>query len=337
DLRRAVALSAIALGALAAPIAWLFYTGDEPLLAIGYAAGAAFLNGLIGGLVAVAALSFLEIIFDVTTTLRLLDLTDRNHPALQLLEEKARGTFNHSLTVGTLADGAARAIGAANLLARSAAYYHDLGKTENPTFYIENQFGGFNPHNQLLPEESAEIIRQHVIEGVRLAKEYRIPTDVAEGILTHHGDGIMRYFYHKALERYPEAQVDVEDYRHMGHKPQSKEMAILMLADSVEGACRAVFAEKDPSPEAIADVVERVTGEKVSDGQLSESSLTMGELTRVKESFIDSLIGNYHQRIPYPEFPRLEEGVAGAIGPGASVGGDTDDASDSSVRSADVE
>ncbi|HEY5579275.1 MAG TPA: hypothetical protein VIL12_06265, partial [Acidimicrobiia bacterium] len=169
----------------------------------------------------------------------------------------------------------------------------------------------------LLQTESAQIIRLHVIDGVRLAKVYRIPGDVSEGILTHHGDGIMRFFYHKAIERFGEDSVDVEDYRHIGHKPTSREMAILMMADATEGACRAVFAEKDPSPEAITDVVDRVVGEKMADGQLSDSSLTLGELTKVKAAFIDALIGNYHQRITYPSFPRLEQrSIAGALGAG---------------------
>ncbi len=117
----------------------------------------------------------------------------------------------------------------------------------------------------------------------------------------------MRYFYHKAIERYGEDNVDVDDYRHYGHKPRRREMAILMIADALEGATRAVFADEDPSPEKIRRVVERVVGEKVADGQLSESSLTLGELTRVKEAFVDALIGHYHQRIPYPNFPELGE------------------------------
>lgn len=312
DIRRAVIYSAFALAVIAVPIAWLFHGGEDPWTVVWQSAGLAFANGLVMGLVGVAALSFLEIIFDVTTTLRLLDLTDRNHPALQLLEEKARGTFNHSLMVGTLADGAARAIGGNNLLARAAAYYHDLGKTENPSFFIENQFGGFNPHDQLPPEESAQIIRQHVIDGVRMAGEFNIPESVAEGVSAHHGDAIMRYFYHRAIERYGADNVDLADYRHEGHKPESRELAILMLADSVEGACRAVFGEKDPSPDAITEVVDRVVDEKMTDGQLSLSSLTMGELTKVKQAFIDALIGTYHQRIPYPEFPQIGQSAPAA-------------------------
>lgn len=302
DLRRAIVFTAMALTPMAAAIAWFFQGPEFALNAALYG----FINGFLSGLVGVTAVSFFEIIFDITTTLRLLDLTDRNHPALQMLEEKARGTFNHSLMVGTLGDRAAKSIGANNLLVRASAYYHDLGKTENPQFFIENQFGISNPHDRMPPEESAGVIRQHVIDGIELAKHYRIPALVADSVLAHHGDGIMRYFYHKAIERYGEENVDVDDYRHHGHKPRTREDAILMMADALEGATRAVFADEDPSPEKIRRVVERVVGEKVADGQLSESALTLGDLTRVKEAFVDSLVGHYHQRIPYPDFPQAE-------------------------------
>jgi putative nucleotidyltransferase with HDIG domain len=300
DLRKANVYTALVMFPMSAGISWFFYGSQTAIPAGLYGlANGLFLSGLIG----VAAVSFLEIMFDVTTTLRLLDLTDRNHPALQMMEEEARGTFNHSLMVGTLADRAARAIGANNLLARAAAYYHDLGKTENPQFFIENQFGISNPHDTMAPEESAVLIRDHVSKGVELAKRYRIPTAVVEGIVSHHGDGIMRYFYHKACETYGTENVNVDDYRHFGHKPRSKEMAILMMADAIESAARAVFADEEPTPERIEEVVEQVVGEKVDDGQLGESDLTLGELTAVKAAFVDSLIGYYHQRIPYPGFP----------------------------------
>ncbi len=299
ELRSAVIYTTISLAVAAGVIAWFFHGERFALAAAGYGA----VNGILSGLVGTAALSFLEIAFDLTTSLRLLDLTDRNHPALRLLEDEAIGTFNHSLMVGTLADKAARAVGANNLLARAAAYYHDLGKTKNPQYFIENQFGHSNPHDLLPPEESASIIRQHVIDGSELAAEYRIPSDVVEGVVSHHGDGVMRYFYNKAVERYGAENVKIDDYRHAGHKPRSKEMAIVMMADAVEGASRAIFEKEDPSPERIAEVVEQVVGEKVADGQLSESDLTLGDLTKAKAAMIEALKGYYHQRIPYPNFP----------------------------------
>jgi hypothetical protein len=306
--RNSVVTSSLAVGVIAAAVAWLFLTPADALteevlqtvgLSVAWAVGAA----VIGSLVALAAMPFFESIFDVTTTLRLLEVIDRNHEGLQLLQEKAFGSFNHSLMVGTLADTAARAIDANNLLARAAAYYHDLGKTENPLYFIENQFGISNPHDELEPEESARIIRAHVTDGMALAKRYKIPSEVAEGILTHHGDGIMRFFYDKALTERGDGNVDLDDFRHAGHKPRSREMAILMVADAVEGACRAVFERDEPSTEAIDKVVTRVIDEKIADGQLDESDLTMGELTKVKRAFIEALAGHYHRRIPYPNFP----------------------------------
>lgn len=304
--RNSVAKTALATSVVAASCAWLFSVVPDAsdqltqvLEATAWAAGAS----VVASLVALSIMPFFESAFDITTTLRLLELTDRNHEALQILQAKAFGTFNHSLMVGTLADAAARAIGANNLLARAAAYYHDLGKTENPMYFIENQFGTNNPHDELPPEQSAQIIRSHVIDGMALAEKHKIPSEVSEGILAHHGDAIMRFFYEKARQQYGDDHVDVDDYRHAGHKPKSREMAIVMMADSVEGACRAVFGDEEPTPEGIEKVVARIVDEKVGDGQLGESDLTLGELTTVKSAFIEALVGHYHQRIPYPNFP----------------------------------
>ena len=302
DLRRAALYIVAISAALAAAVSWFFHE-DIPIYE---AAAYAVANGAVSWLIGSSLLSVLEITFDITTSLRLLDLTDRNHPALRLLEEKALGSFNHSLMVGTLADRAARAVDANPLLARAAAYYHDLGKTENPGFFIENQFGAQNPHDRMAPERSAEMIRRHVVDGISLARRFRIPGDVAEAVITHHGDGVMHFFHNKARELYGPDEVDVEDYRHRGRKPVKKEMAIVMMADSVEGACRAVFQTEDPSPERIQRLVEQVVGEKVKDGQLSASRLTLGDLTRAKAAMVDALVGYYHQRIPYPNFPNGE-------------------------------
>ena len=303
--RTAVLFSALAAGVIAAAVAGFFHLNpaESAIETIGTSAAWAAGSSLVAGLVGLAAVQFLETAFDVTTAVRLLDLTDRNHAALQLLQEKAFGTFNHSLLVGTLADGAAKAVGANNLLARAAAYYHDLGKTENPLYFIENQQAMANPHDLLTPEESVAIIRRHVSDGLELAKKFKIPDDVSEGILTHHGDAIVRFFYEKARTERGSDHLNPSDFRHFGHKPQTAEMAILMLADSLEGACRANFQEEEPTPDGIKKVVERVIDEKVNDGQLSECSLTLAQLTKVQAAFVDALIGHYHQRIPYPNFP----------------------------------
>jgi putative nucleotidyltransferase with HDIG domain len=300
DLRLAVLYSAGAVAVFAAAVAWLFDGSEYALRAAGFGA----VGGLGAGIVALGVLPFLENIFNVTTTLTLLDLTDRNHPALRLIEEQAPGTFNHSILVGTLAGKAARAIGADPLLAQAAAYFHDIGKTTNPRYFVENQFGVSNPHDDLPPDESAAILRSHVTEGVRLAKQYKVPTEVLDGIRQHHGTGLMRYFFHRALEADP--TIDPLPFRYHGQRPQGKEMAILMLSDSVEGATRALVLHEDPTADGIRKTVENVVGEKVDDHQLDESALTFGELTRVKQALIDALVSYYHPRLSYPGFPGTE-------------------------------
>jgi len=298
QLNAAVFLTAVALVPFAGTISWFFHGSDTVILA-GLWGG---VSGVISGVLALGILPFLSTVFGVTTTQTLLDLTDRNHPALRRLEEMAPGTFNHSIMVGTLAGKAARTIGGNPLLAQAMAYYHDFGKTVTPKYFVENQFGVSNPHDQLPPEESARIIRSHVAEGLSLAREFRIPPDVTQGILTHHGTSLMRFFYHKANDLYGD-DVDAIDYRHRGRKPKSKEMVIVMLSDATEAAARAMVQHEDPTSEKLRALVEGIIGEKVEDGQLEESDVTFGELTRIKEAFVDTLIGYYHTRIPYPGFP----------------------------------
>jgi cyclic-di-AMP phosphodiesterase PgpH len=302
--RTAVVFSALTAAVAAGATSSFFHVGPNDVVweVVGISMAWAFGISAIASLVGLAALQFFESAFDITTSLSLLDLTDRNHEALQLLQEKAFGTFNHSLMVGTLAHAAARAIGANPLLARAMAYYHDLGKTEHPTMFIENQFGIQNPHDFLTPLESAEVIRRHVSDGIVLARQFKIPSDVATGIVSHHGDGIMRFFYEKARSQNGD-HVDPNDFRHIGHKPRTAETAIVMLSDSLEAACRANFQTEEPTPEAIEKVVDRVIDEKLNDGQLSESPLTLAEMTLIRSAFLDSLVGHYHQRIAYPNFP----------------------------------
>ncbi|MCP4303770.1 MAG: HDIG domain-containing protein [bacterium] len=297
QLRVAVALSVLVLAPFAAAISWLF-RGYETRWE---AALFAVLGGILAGLIAQGLVSFLENLFRITTTLTLLDLVDRNHPALRLIEEKAPGTFNHSILVGTLAGKAAREIGADPLLAQAAAFYHDLGKVEDPVYFIENQFSITNPHDHLEPAESCKIIRSHVTDGLRLARQYRLPTEISDGIRCHHGTGLMRYFYHQGITADPDA--DPQLFRHHGEKPKRKEMAILMICDAVEGAARAHAQEQDPTVESITKVVDAVVGEKLDDGQLDEAALTFGDLTNVKAAIVDALVGYYHTRVSYPGFP----------------------------------
>jgi putative nucleotidyltransferase with HDIG domain len=309
QLRLAVLLSAITVAPVAATLEWVFGDGDIAMSAVW-----AFTGAVIAGLIAIGLVSFLESAFGITTSIGLLDLLDRNHPALRLIEEQAPGSFNHSMLVGALAGRAARAIDADPLLAQAAAWYHDFGKVELPQYFVENQFGVSNPHDTLPPEESAQIIRSHVTEGLKLAKKYRLPGDVTDGIRMHHGTSLMRYFYHRALEADPD--VDPELFRHHGVKPRQKEMAILMISDATEAAARAYAHNEDPTAAGLKNVVETIVTEKVDDGQLDESQLTFGDLTKIKGELVRALMGYYHARVPYPGFPGskvVEGGITPAL------------------------
>ena len=263
------------------------------------------MGGLVGNLAAFSLINYIELAFRLTTNFRLSEIADRNHPGLRYLEEKALGTFNHSLVVGTLADRAANLIGANSQLVRAMAYFHDLGKTENPTMFVENQFGSSNPHDNLTTDNSVEIIRSHVPDGVRLAKKFKIPEAVYRGIIEHHGDSVMRYFYEKEKQMNPDVLKD--DFRHLGQKPSSKETVILMFADSLEAACRARFQYEDADDKKIANLVNEIFDEKINDGQLLDAPITFQDLEKIKQSFQASLEGLYHQRVLYPEFTDDEE------------------------------
>ena len=305
QLRLSVVESAVLVVPVAVGLEFLFHfgsPGSSPLMAAVWA----LTGAVVGGFLAQGLVSFMETAFGVTTTMSLLDLLDRNHPALQLLEEKAPGTFNHSMLVGSLAGRAARSIGADPLLAQAAAWYHDLGKTENPQYFVENQLG-YNPHDELTPEESAEIIRNHVRDGLVLAKQYRIPDVVANGIRMHHGTSIMRFFYHKALAE--NDSVDPDAFRHRGSKPTQREMAIVMISDASEAAARAYAQSEQPTEEGLEKLVDSIVSEKLEDGQFDESSLTFGELTRLKKEIVDGLAAYYHARVEYPDFPTGETPV----------------------------
>jgi putative nucleotidyltransferase with HDIG domain len=305
QLRLSVIESAVLVVPVAVGLEFLFHfgsSGSSPLMAGVWALGGA----VVGGFLAQGLVSFMETAFGVTTTMSLLDLLDRNHPALRVLEEKAPGTFNHSMLVGSLAGRAARSIGADPLLAQAAAWYHDLGKTENPLYFVENQIG-YNPHDELTPEKSAEIVRNHVLDGLELAKQYRIPDEVANGIRMHHGTSIMRFFYHKALTE--DDTVDPEAFRHRGQKPTRREMAIVMISDASEAAARAYAQSEQPTEEGLEKLVDSIVSEKLEDGQFDDSSLTFGELTTLKKEIVAGLAAYYHARVEYPDFPTAETPV----------------------------
>jgi cyclic-di-AMP phosphodiesterase PgpH len=260
-------------------------------------------TGTIGLVFSVAIVSVLlvhacERLFGITTNLTLMEMSDFNHPALKRLSEFAPGSFHHSIQIGNLAEKAGARIGANTLLIRVMALYHDIGKSMRPEYFTENQKQGVNPHNDLDPYESMKIIRDHVEMGKELAAEYRIPDIVAAGIPEHHGDNIVHYFYHKAKQMYKDREIDPEDFRYAGPRPQSKETAILMLADSIEATSRAMG---DTAPEQLAQMVQETIQSRLFEEQLSESGLTIHDLEELEIGFLQSLEGSLHTRIQYPE------------------------------------
>jgi len=256
------------------------------------------LNGVVSAVGTIGLLPYLETLFRITSSLRLLELSNPNHPLLRKLLMEAPGSYHHSILVGNLAEAAAEAIGADPLLVRVGAQYHDIGKTKRPYFFVENQFGGENPHDKISPTLSTLIIISHVKDGVELAKEYQLPPVIIDFIREHHGTDLVKYFYQKALENAQGEPVDERDFRYPGPKPQSKETALVMLADAVEAAVRSLAR---PTPGRIEGLVRRLIRERLESGQLDESDLTLRDLDKIADAFVRVLTGIFHQRIEYPD------------------------------------
>jgi hypothetical protein len=266
-------------------------------------AAAALANGGLAASISLIGFYLLGTIFDLATPLRLMDLARPNHPLLNTLMTKAPGTYHHSLLVSNLAEQAAQAIGADAYLTRVGSYYHDIGKTTHPYFFVENRLENTSPHDQLDPWSSAHIIINHVRDGIELARRYRLPRRIRDFIAEHQGTTLVRTFYSAAQEMAGAGQVvDEADFRYPGPKPQSKETAILMLADSCESAVRAAHPE---SREQIDELVSKIIGQRLNEGELSQSDLTLRELEVIREAFVRSLQGVHHPRIKYPEPPSL--------------------------------
>ena len=250
----------------------------------------------------------LEVSFGITTNLTLIELLDFQHPLLKRLQNEANGTFNHSIVVGNLAEACADSIGANSLLCRVGAYYHDLGKMVRPEYYIENQYAGENRHDTLTPVMSAKIIKNHVTDGLGLAKEYGLPSIVSDFIPMHHGTTRVEYFYRQALE--DDSKVDETQFQYSGPKPNTKETGILMICEAVEAAVRSI---KNPDIMKIEAMIEKIINMRLSSGQLSECPLTMDELTRIKgkvdgsTGLLPVLRGIYHIRIEYPDDKKTDQ------------------------------
>jgi cyclic-di-AMP phosphodiesterase PgpH len=273
----------------------LLKNGHYSLKEIGMFLLMAFASGVFSAILTIGLLPVFEACFGILSSMKLIELSNPNHPLLRKILTEAPGTYHHSIMVANLAEAACEAIGANGLLARVACYYHDIGKTKRPQYFIENQIGG-NPHDHLSPQLSKNIILAHVSDGVVILKKHRMPKEIVDIAEQHHGTTLLKYFYHKALEQ--TGYVSEEEFRYPGPKPQTKEAAIISIADSVEAAVRSL---SNPSQEKIEKIVRSIIAERLQDNQLNECDITLRELEMVARSLCETLNGVFHSRIEYPE------------------------------------
>jgi len=264
------------------------------------------INSVMSPVIAYGLLIFYERAFQITTDITLVELTDFNQPLLRELSSKAPGTFHHSVIMGNLAEEAATAIGANRILARVGCYYHDIGKIAKPDYFVENQMERKNKHESLNPNLSTKIIIAHVKEGIELARKHKLPPEVIDFIPMHHGTTLVSFFYRKAQETADENKEDIFDYiyRYPGPKPQTKETAIAMLADTVEASTKAI---EDPTAKKLEDKIDEIIKKRFIEGELDECELTLRDLSKIKRSFLKILVGIFHQRIKYPEEIKKDE------------------------------
>ena len=263
-------------------------------------------GGVISGLIAVGFQPVFEAAFNLATPSKLLELANPNQPLLRRLLIEAPGTYHHAIIVANLAEAAAEKIGANPLLARTGAYFHDIGKLKRPLYFKENQRGD-NPHDRTDPYVSAAIVTAHTSDGLALAQKHHLPPEIQRIIVEHHGDTPVMYFYHKALQQPDGKPVDIKDFRYGGSRPSTKESAIVMLADTIEAAVRSM---PDPTPQAIQRFIERLVRGKIEDGQLSNSPLSLLDIDGICEAFSSVLSGVFHERIEYPTVQLNAEGKA---------------------------
>jgi cyclic-di-AMP phosphodiesterase PgpH len=297
DVTRAGLWVAVVQGLAVVALALLQgWTPRAPISTTWAAAG-----GLLSAVLALGLLSPLENFFSRLTNIKLLELSDVNHPLLKRMSLEAPGTYHHSLIMASLAEAAAESIGANGLLCRVGAYFHDIGKLVKPEYFVENQGALGNPHDPLPPNMSRLVIQSHVKEGVALGRQYGLDRAIIDFIPMHHGTSRIEYFYRRALsQRAPDwdQEVGEEEYRYPGPRPQSKETAIVMLADSVEASARTL---EDPTHQRLKDQVQKIIDIKMRDGQFADVPLTLADIAKIAESFVNTLTGVYHSRIAYPE------------------------------------
>ncbi|PSL41210.1 hypothetical protein B0H99_103346 [Planomicrobium soli] len=263
---------------------------------VGFYIGAAVASGLASGALTMGLLPFFESAFRKLSTMRLIELSNPNHPLLKKILMETPGTYHHSVMVANLADASCEAIGANGLLARVGCYYHDIGKTKMPQFFIENQLNIPNPHDAIPPETSRDIILAHSKQGADILKRHKMPKEIVDIAMQHHGTSLLKFFYHKEKEKNPE--VSEEHYRYIGPKPQTKEIAVICIADSIEAAVRSM---KAPTSEKIKNLVDAIVEDKLKDGQFDECDITMKELKTVKKVMCETMNGTFHTRIEYPK------------------------------------
>ncbi|KIL44446.1 HD family phosphohydrolase [Jeotgalibacillus soli] len=263
--------------------------------------------GLMASILTIGLLPLFEAGFGILSMMKLVELSNPNHPLLKRILTEAPGTYHHSVMVANLAESACEAIGANGLLARVGCYYHDIGKTKRPHYFIENQMNSQNPHDRLSPEASRDIIISHSLEGAEMLRKYKLPKEFVDIAEQHHGTTLLKFFYYKAKN--DGEDVYEEDYRYPGPKPQTKETAVISVADSVEAAVRSM---KDPTSEKIKELVHSIVQDRLKDGQFNECDITLKEIETIKRVFCETLNGIFHSRIEYPEFKKEQERKAQA-------------------------
>lgn len=262
---------------------------------ISFYLAAAIISGLLSGALTMGLLPYFESAFGILSTMRLIELSNPNHPLLKKVLTETPGTYHHSIMVANLAEAACEAIGADGLLARVGCYYHDVGKTRRPLFFIENQMGT-NPHDSLPPESSAEIIIAHTTDGAELLRKYKMPQEIIDICLQHHGTSLLKFFLFKAKEE--GKQLDENTFRYPGPKPQTKEAAVISVADSVEAAVRSM---KEPNAQKIQKLVQSIIQDRVQDDQFDECDISLKELKMIEDVLCETLNGTFHSRIEYPK------------------------------------
>ena len=295
---------AIITGAYAVTLLALSLVGERSATDFAVSMAWAGSNAALSAIIAMGFVPVFEWFTGITTDQTLLEWADPNAPLLRRLSLEAPGTYAHTINVANLAELAANAIGAHGLLCRVGLYYHDVGKVLKPHYFVENQPEGRNPHDKLKPDMSAAILKEHVVEGLRLGKEAKLPEIIQRFISEHHGTQLIAFFFSRAQEDLGEVEVDEADFRYPGPKPQSKETAIAMMADSIESATRVL---QEPTPERVRDLVDGIIESKRQDGQLDDAPLTMREITALKDTFVKALSGIYHHRIDYPTTKHLTD------------------------------